>query len=383
LWVEPEMVSRDSELYRKHPDWALQFPEIKPSLGRNQLVLDLTNPDVRDYLVDVLTDVFTKAKVSYVKWDMNRNLSDVFSQHANADVRKHYFHAYTLGLYDVLARLTSAFPNVLFESCASGGNRFDMGMLYYMPQTWTSDDTDGHERIKIQYGTSYVYPLSTIAAHVSQVPNQQTLRNTPLETRFNTAMFGILGYELDLLKLTAFEKKVIKHQITFYKKHRNLLQWGTFFRLKNPFDGNDCVWGVINEKKEEALLMTYQTLSKPNAPRDIYKLPYVNDEMHYRIANRTQYHNLGLFGHLIRHALPIPLNPNGILFNILKNHYLFSAEPENITISGDVLSYHGFVPKQQFIGSGYQDGMRLMPDFSSRVYHIEMKGDFNAEKEAH
>ena len=373
IWVEPEMVNPYSNLYRLHPDWAIQHPLRKASLGRNQLILDLSRSDVRDYLVNILSDLFASANISYVKWDMNRSFSDVFSASLDAKHQGEFFHRYVLGLYDILHRLTQQFPNILFESCASGGNRFDMGMLYYMPQTWTSDNTDGIERVFIQYGTSVAYPISSMGAHVSQSPNAQTLRSTPIETRFNTAAFGLLGYELDLTKLSAFDRKIIKKQVSYYKIHRHLFQFGDFHRLTNPFENNSCSWMVTSKSKDEAILGTYQLLSKPNGGAEKLAITGLNPDYRYVIKTRPQFFNLRMFGDLIRHALPIRLKSHGFLFNALSNHYLMPSEVDEIEIEGDVLSAFGFVPKQPFIGTGYNQDIRLLGDFGSRLYHIKRK----------
>jgi len=373
IWVEPEMINPDSDLYRNHPDWAIQHPSRKPSLGRNQLILDLTRSDVRSYLVDVLSDLFMNANIKYCKWDMNRSFSDVFSNVLSADHQGEFFHRYVLGLYEILKALTTKFPKILFESCASGGNRFDLGMLYYMPQTWTSDNTDGIERLFIQYGTSVVYPQSTMGAHVSNVPNAQTLRNTPLETRFNTAIFGLLGYELDLTKLSYFEKKVIKKQIEYYKRHRKLLQFGTLHRIKSPFDSNQCRWMVTSDAGDEAMMGVYHLMSRPNGEAEKMSVRGMDGSFTYRIKNRDQFMNLRLFGDLIRHALPIRINSKGTLFNWLSNFYAMPTEKDEIVINGDILTTFGFVPKQNFIGTGYNSDIRLMGDFGSRIYHINRK----------
>ena len=198
IWVEPEMVSEDSDLYRKHPDWAVQIPGQEHALGRNQMVMDLTREEVRNYIIESMSDVFSRGKVDYVKWDMNRNLSDYYSQGLAPRHQGEFAHRYILGLYQVIQTLTDRFPHILFEACASGGNRFDLGMLCFMPQIWASDNTDAISRARIQNSYSYGYPQSVIAAHVSGCPNHQTLRRTPLTSRFAIASVGILGYECNL-----------------------------------------------------------------------------------------------------------------------------------------------------------------------------------------
>ncbi len=374
IWVEPEMVNPDSDLYRKHPEWALRHPERVPGLGRNQLILDLTNPEVQDYLVKTLDDLFASGDIVYCKWDMNRNFSDVYSNYLPKDEQGTFFHRYTLGLYKILQKLTRDHPNILFEGCASGGNRFDAGILYYMPQIWTSDNTDGHERVKIQYGTSMAYPQATMGAHVSNCPNMQTLRQTSVETRFNTASFGLLGYELDLTRITPQEKKIIKRQVAYYKEHRYLFQFGKLYRLKSPFDHNVSVQMVVSDNKDEAMMLIHQTLAIPNHQYEVFPVMGLDESRKYRIASRKQYFNLSMFGDLIRHALPIRINANGILFHLLKNRYLFPCETEDQVVSGKTLMANGFIPKQKFIGSGYNDSVRLMGDFGSRLYHFKAVG---------
>lgn len=371
IWVEPEMVNPDSNLFRVHPDWVIKHPSYKPSLGRNQLVLDLTKKEVRDYLYNVLSKLFDNANIKYCKWDMNRNMSDIFSDALDPIEQGKFFHLYQLGLYELLERLTSAFPEVLFESCSSGGNRFDMGMLYYMPQIWTSDNTDGYTRQLIQYGTSYLYPQSVMGAHVSQSPSITEVRKTPLETRFNINAFGLLGYELDITKLTKFEEKVIKKQIKYYKDHRSLFQFGEMYRVKNPFFENGTTLVVTNPEKTEAILGVFKTLENPNGGLEKFPMEMLRPELLYKIENRPQYFNLKKFGHLVKYALPIKLNTNGVLFNMLSNHYLLETEKVDLTIKGDRLVNQGFIPQQNFIGSGFDENVRLMGDFGSRMYHFK------------
>lgn len=266
LWFEPEMVNMDSDLYRAHPDWILCAPGRTPSPSRNQYVLDFSRSEVVDYLYDAMEKILSEADISYVKWDMNRYITECYSAKADAGEQGKILHRYILGVYRLYERLLRRFPKVLFESCASGGARFDPGMLYYAPQTWTSDDTDAMERIRIQYGTSFVYPLSSMGAHVSEVPNQQVGRITSLSTRANVAMFGNFGYELDLDRLSYEEKEEIKSQVVFAKEHRTLIQQGIFYRLKSPFEGNESAWMVVSEDKSRALAGYYRMAGVPNGP---------------------------------------------------------------------------------------------------------------------
>lgn len=267
LWFEPEMVNKDSSLYRAHPEWVLAAPGRTSCHGRNQYVLDFSKKEVVDYIYGMMTKILDEAPVSYIKWDMNRCMSEVYSAGTPAKYQGQVMHRYILGVYDLYDRLTKRYPKILFESCASGGARFDPGMLYYAPQCWTSDDTDAVERLKIQYGTSYVYPVSSMGAHVSAVPNHQVKRVTPIETRANVAYFGTFGYELDLNRLTEDEKEKVKDQIGFMKKYRSLIQFGAFYRLESPFsgDGNVTAWMVVSKDQSQALVGYYRVLNQVNA----------------------------------------------------------------------------------------------------------------------
>ncbi|WP_374049835.1 alpha-galactosidase [Neobacillus sp. PS3-34] len=271
LWFEPEMVSPDSKLYRAHPDWCLHVPNRSRSEGRSQLVLDLSRREVCDYIIEAVSKILTSAPISYVKWDMNRHMTEVGSAALPSERQRETAHRYILGLYRVLEEITARFPHILFESCSGGGGRFDLGMLYYMPQTWTSDNTDAISRLKIQYGTSLVYPAITIGSHVSAVPNHQVHRMTSLSLRGNVAMSGNLGYELDLTKLSKEEKEEIKQQINFYKEIRHLVQFGQFYRLISPFEGNMAAWSFVSEDQQEVVVWLYKILAQPNEP--LYCLP--------------------------------------------------------------------------------------------------------------
>lgn len=249
LWFEPEMVSPNSDLYRAHPDWAIHAKKIAPALSRNQLVLDLTKKEVRDFIVDAVVTHLKEAKISYVKWDYNRYITDMPYKGYNFD--------YTIGLYDIFDRITSAAPEVLFEGCSGGGGRFDAGVLCYMPQIWTSDNTDAIERVYIQYGTSFGYPTSTMGSHVTASPNEYTKRQTPMKTRGDVALSGNFGYELDITKLNDEDLKAIAQQTEQCREVRRLVEFGDFYRLADPFSGNIGAWQVVSgDKKESFVCMT-------------------------------------------------------------------------------------------------------------------------------
>lgn len=283
LWIEPEMVNKDSRLYEEHPDWVIRVPYREACHGRNQFVLDFSKEEVVDYIGDRISRILQDAPVSYIKWDMNRSISEAFSQGRKAEEQGKLFHRHILGVYRLYERLTSEFPEVLFESCASGGARFDPGMLYYAPQCWTSDNTDAVERLRIQYGTSFVYPLSSMGCHVSEAPNQQTFRNTPLSTRAETAYFGCFGYEMDLDTLTEEEKEEVKEQIQYYKRIRKLIMEGTFYRLISPFEGDEAAWIVVSEDKRHALAGYYRMRQPANAPLKRLTLKGLDPDVRYQI----------------------------------------------------------------------------------------------------
>ena len=256
LWFEPEMVNPDSELYRKHPEWAISVQNIKPSLGRNQLMLDLANDEVCEYIIKSLSDILSTANVSYVKWDYNRMMTDM--------PYKGYNHQYTLGLYKILETLIKDFPDVLFEGCSSGGGRFDAGILAYSPQIWTSDNSDAVSRLKIQYSTSMCYPISSISAHVTASPNHQVGRITTLKTRAEVAYAGIFGYELDITTMSDDEIETVKEQIEFYKRIRTLVRTGDFYRLQSPYDSNYCSWQIVSKDKSETIVVGTRILNVAN-----------------------------------------------------------------------------------------------------------------------
>ena len=267
IWVEPEMVNEDSDLYRAHPDWALAEPGRAPARSRNQLVLDLSREDVQDYIIGFMTRLLTEYDISYIKWDFNRSVTDVYSRLLPAEQQGEALHRAILGLYRVLETLTARFPQVLFEGCAGGGGRFDAGMMYYTPQIWGSDDTDPIERLTIQKGTSFGYPLSTVGAHVSIAPNHQTGRSTPISTRAAVAATGAFGYELDLSLISAEEQEEIRRQVQQYLEDEPLIRQGLYYRLGEETEGMDAFsWLLVSENQDQALLTVVATATHGNAP---------------------------------------------------------------------------------------------------------------------
>ena len=284
LWVELEMVNKDSDLYRAHPDWIIGVPERFESHSRHQYVLDFSRKEVVDHIYAMISKIIRESSISYIKWDMNRYMTEPYSRGLDASSQGKVMHKYILGVYDLYTRLITEFPEILFESCASGGARFDPGMLYFAPQTWTSDDTDASERTKIQYGTSYVYPIVSMGTHVSAVPNHQLHRVTPLSSRANVAYFGTFGYELDFNLLNDREMEMVKKQIEFMKENRELIQMdGDFYRLCSPFEGNDTAWMVVSQDKKQAIVGFYQKLNKVNASWLRLKLQGLDKERLYDV----------------------------------------------------------------------------------------------------
>lgn len=312
LWVEPEMINKISKLYKAQPEWAIHTPKRSMSHGRNQYVLDFANPKIVDYIYNELYKVLKSANIKYVKWDMNRSMTEVYSNSLPYEQQGEVYHRYILGLYSLFERLITAFPHILFESCASGGGRFDLGMLYYAPQTWTSDNTDAYRRQFIQYGTSFVYPQSTMGNHVSKSPNEQEHRESSLYTRGNVAYFGAFGYELDLTQLSEKEKDEIKMQTDFMKKHRQCLQFGTFYRLISPDSGLYTSWMTINSSTQDAIVAVYKHLNIANSPKYRVKLTGLNPDQAYKINNEQEIY----YGsELMQIGIPIPDTSAGELRN--------------------------------------------------------------------
>ena len=284
IWIEPEMVNKESELYRSHPDWIIHDPNRKPSHTRNQYTLDFSRDEVVDHIYNQIEKLLSDYNISYVKWDMNRYITECYSKDKGANLQGTVYHKYILNVYKLYDKLTTRFPNILFESCSSGGARFDPGMLYYAPQTWTSDNTDAIERIKIQYGSSLVYPLISMGSHVSESPNQQVFRETALETRANVAYFGNLGYELDVNNLSDVEKEEIKKQIQFYKENIEVFQFGKFYRIKNPYNNNISAWMVKSNDEKTIMLGCYKLLNHANDGKERVKLFGLDKDGDYKLS---------------------------------------------------------------------------------------------------
>lgn len=368
LWFEPESVNPDSELYRLHPDYAVQLPGVAPALSRNQLLLDLTRAEVRDYIVSSVGRVLDSANIEYVKWDMNRSMSDCYS--ALLANQGEFRHRYILGLYEILDRIFSPRPHILLESCSSGGNRFDLGMLCFSPQIWASDDTDPVERLEIQGGLSYLYPLSTMGAHVSTAPHQQTLRQTRLSTRFNVSCFGCLGYETKLKYLTPAERRQTFADIAFYKEHRRLFQYGTFSRC--PARSGQTVWQVTSPDRSQAICGTFQSHVSASPSGDILSLRALQPDVCYSVSAKPQGLRVSGFGALVHHLLPIRLNPAGFILRTADRLYQLPDCREQFEATGRALTF-GVPLNSQFVGSYYNKDIRLMGDAGSYLYYIEKK----------
>lgn len=321
LWFEPEMVSPESELYRNHPDWCLHVPDRRRTEGRKQLILDFSREDVCEGVMSMLRKILSSAPITYVKWDMNRNMTEIGSAALPPERQRETAHRYILGLYRVLEAITTEYPHILFESCSGGGGRFDGGMLHYMPQTWTSDNTDAVCRLKIQYGTSMVYPVSSMGSHVSAVPNHQVHRITSLESRGHVAMSGNFGYELDLTKFTEEENEIVKRQVADYKQIRPLVQFGDMYRLLNPFEGNESAWMIVSEDKTQAMVVFVRVLAEPNAPLATLRLKGLNPDFDYEIEGAE-----GTYpgDHLLYAGLPVA----GLHGDFQSKIWLLKKKPE-------------------------------------------------------
>lgn len=308
LWIEPEMVSEDSELYRSHPDWAFVIPGRKPVRGRYQLVLDFSRKEVVDYIFEQIASVISSANIEYIKMDMNRSITDVYTQAEGMQNQGKILYEYTLGVYDFLSRLQERFPSLLIEGCSGGGGRFDAGMLYYTPQIWCSDNTDAIERIKIQYGTSFGYPISAVGAHVSAVPNHQTGRKTNISTRAVVAMAGTFGYELDLKLVSEEEKELVRTQIQDCKHYWQLIHEGEYYRLTNPMEFHEyAAWEFVSEKRDEALLSVVTLDTHCNGPVNYVRLKGLDENAVYTEETSGREYS----GAALMYAgIPLPIVPD-------------------------------------------------------------------------
>ena len=307
LWIEPEMVNEDSDLYREHPEWAFTIPGRKPVRSRNQLVLDFSKKEVVDYIFDKISKVMDSAQIEYIKMDMNRSICDVYSAVEGYQNYGKIMHEYVLGVYDFLERMLNRYPDLFIEGCSGGGGRFDAGMLYYTPQIWCSDNTDAIERIWIQHGTSFGYPISTVGSHVSAVPNHQTGRKTSIHTRGVVAMAGSFGYELDLNLIEEEEKEAVKEQIKCYKEDWNLLHNGTYYRLHRPgIDTEMAAWGFVSEDKKEAVIHVVSLTTHGNAPVHYIKCKGLDEQKQYRLKETGKIYDGSMLVHV---GIPIPVLP--------------------------------------------------------------------------
>lgn len=375
IWVEPEMVNEDSNLYRAHPDWAVRIPGRDHVEGRHQMLLDLTREEVQEYLIKAMSDVFSAGKISYVKWDMNRNFSDIYSNTLKPEQQGEFLHRYILGLYRILNELTARFPHILFESCASGGNRFDLGMLCFMPQIWASDDTDAISRCYIQNGLSYGYPQSTFGAHVSSCPNHQTLRTTPLETRFAVAAMGVLGYECNLAEMKKEELTAIKEQISLYKKWRKTLQFGQLYRIGGKLSGQNSTnlieWNIVSEDQKTAVAVMVQETVKPHTSQLVLRTKGLAEDMIYHFYGRELKYDIRRFGDLVNMVSPVHIKKDSLVHHAVAQFIKMDGEKEDYLLSGHVLNNAGVALAQGFAGTGYGAQTRLYQDFDARMYFCE------------
>lgn len=382
IWVEPEMVNVDSRFYQRHPDWVLDIPGKPHSEGRNQRILDLTRTEVQDFVIAKMSEVFSSAEISYVKWDMNRTFTDYFSRALPPERQEEVAHRYVMGLYRCMKELTERFPKILFEGCSAGGNRFDLGILCYFPQIWASDNTDALCRAEIQNGYSYGYPMSVVSAHVSACPNHQTLRTTPIETRFHVAAFGVCGYECNFCDMKKEELEAVKGQIALYKEWREVLQKGRFYRGRSFSDGdggsvlfnlpgNQMEWTCVSEDGTKAVGFLMQKLVVPNTQFHYYRAKGLNQDFKYHFYNRELKYNVKEFGDLVNTVSPVHIRQDSLAHNLVAKFVKMDGEVEDCYAYGDTLMYNGVRLKQAFGGTGYNGEVRYYPDFASRMYFME------------
>ncbi len=367
LWYEPEMVSVDSDLYRKHPEFALKHKDYKALESRNQLVLDLANPMVVDYLIKTIGDSIASSKADYIKWDCNRVISDYLSPITSNQGETP--HRYMLGLYRLLAAITKRFPDILFESCAAGGNRVDLGMLCYMPSFWASDDTEPYERMRIQEGFLMCYPQSTIGAHVSASPNHQTLRSSQIEDRFNVACIGAFGYELDPNELSDVDTKSVYNQIKWYKENRHLLAYGDYFKISSMSNSDHLQFSIVSKDKEEAIYFVGNKAFEFYAPQIFAKPAGLNPDFMYEFEERQQNFDFLVIGKRKLNDKKTLSGEN--LEKELEAIKPLESEKQVVSLSGASLMNAGVRLDYEW-GSG-KFSKRMMLDYGTRIYKITKK----------
>ncbi len=392
IWVEPEMVNVRSNLFDKHPEWAMSHPDRPHSEGRNQRLLDLGRPEVQKYIIQRMSRVFSSGNIEYVKWDMNRIVSDIYSSYLPR--KSEVLHRYVLGLYHILKTLVKKFPDILFEGCASGGNRFDLGMLCYFPQIWASDDTDALVRAEVQTGYSYGYPQCCWGAHVSSVPNHQTLRVTPLETRYAVSCFGCLGYELNIVDMAWQDLAEVKKQIEVYKKYRKLFQFGQLYRGRSftgatmyggitgasgavagsvitRSDSNITEWTVVSPDKKNAVGMILQRQTVPNMAYQYFRARGLDEDKYYRFYNREIKVNIKEFGDLVNVASPIHIRTGSLRQDLVSKVYKLDGEKEDLKMFGSAIMNAGVKLSPAYAATGFNENVRVFSDYASRLYYME------------
>ncbi|MCR5785075.1 MAG: alpha-galactosidase [Eubacterium sp.] len=368
IWVEPEMVNVNSNLYKNHPDWAIKIPDKNHSEGRNQRILDLNNEDVREYIIEAMSKIFETEGISYVKWDMNRFFTDVYSPTLEPMRQGELFHRYMIGLYQIMDVLTKRFPHILFEGCAAGGNRFDLGILCYFPQIWASDNTDALCRVNMMENYSYGYPMSVVSAHVSAAVNHQTLRKSPLNTRYNVASFGVMGYEINLCDISKEEKDAVKKQTSQYKKWRDVFFAGDFYRGRS---GNIHEWTVVSKDKKRAAGLLFQERAIPNMASEKFIATGLAEDKKYHIYNDEIKVNIRRFGDLINTASPIHIKDDSFAQKLISKKIFMDGEVEDYVIYGDLLTRSGLRLRPGYAATGYDGTVRFTGDLFSRMYLME------------
>ena len=370
IWVEPEMISEKSDLFRNHPDWVIQNPDYTPLTQKAQYILDFCNPDVCNHIIEAISKVIASG-VSYVKWDCNRYMSEYYSLYLPKDRQSEVMHRYMLGFYSVVEELTKRFPKVLFEGCSQGGNRFDMGVMPYFPQTWCSDNTDAFDRVKIHEGTLTCYPQSTIGSHVSKSPNKQTLRPSMVENRFNTACIGAFGYELDLSEVSELDTKAIVEQVRWYKKYRKTLQFGTYYRMESVFTDAHASWAVVSKDQKQAVANVTNKLFELYAPQTFLKVPGLKEGGRYVFKTRKQYFPQyeGQIWHMECSSPKIEKDED-VLARI-EACPAKSCEVQEYTVYGQTLANTGVRLNPEFHECPDRDAVRMMFDFGSRLYSMD------------